>query len=208
MTESPQTKNTPLPVLGIVGGIGSGKSYVASLFAQRGAVVLNADEYGHQALVQPNILAQVIAHWGEGILNSKGMVDRKKLGGIVFSNLNEKAKLEGLVFPYIRRSIEQEIELASQKSYVKLAILDAAIMLETGWRDACQAVIFVEADEAVRLQRVAKRGWDSVELHRREATQWPLEKKKALCQHIIPNNGDEVLTDTLVNALFSQYARQ
>jgi dephospho-CoA kinase len=213
----------PVPVLGIVGGIGSGKSYVSSLFARLGAFVIDADRIGHKVLTYPEVLRAIQERWGSavfeyqlstlnpqpGSLNSQltPQLSRKKLGAIVFADAKEKAKLEALVHPLIRADIERQIYEASRDPAIKLVILDAAIMLETGWKDACQAVIFVDASEAVRLQRVAKRGWDSGELKKREASQWPLEQKKSLCQHIIPNEGDEVFTQTLVNDLFIRYAR-
>ncbi len=199
---------TPVPVLGIVGGIGSGKSYVSSLFAKLGAVVIDADRIGHEALVQPAIIEKIRDYWGEVVLTTDQQIDRKKLGAIVFANAHEKTRLEALVHPYIHQAILKQIEQAARNTGIRLVILDAAIMLETGWKDACEAVIFVEASESVRLQRVAARGWDAAELKKREASQWPLEKKKALCQHIIPNEGDEVFTKTLVNDLFTRYARR
>ncbi|MBL8822422.1 MAG: dephospho-CoA kinase [Planctomycetia bacterium] len=197
-----------LPVLGLVGGIGSGKSYIASLFAMRGAIVLDADKFGHEALLQPAIKEKIKANWGDAVFGTDGEVDRKALGHRVFSKAEEKLKLEGLVFPYIGQAIKQALELAEKNPDIKLAILDAAILLETGWKEHCSAVIFVDASLPVRLQRVAKRGWSAEELYRREATQWPLEQKKSASQHIIPNEGDEVFTERLVNDLINRYSRQ
>lgn len=204
----PSSSAPSVPVLGIVGGIGSGKSYVASLFAKRGALVLDADQFGHLALKQPAILSQVQARWGTAVLDKLGQVDRKKLGALVFHHAHDKQHLEALVFPFIKQSIENGIATAAQDNQIKLVILDAAILLETGWRATCQALVYVDASEPVRLKRVAHRGWDAAELRRRESTQWPLEQKKAACQHVIPNQGDEVLTESLVNELYSLYARQ
>ncbi len=211
-TSNQQPTTGEVPVLGIVGGIGSGKSFVSSLFARLGALVIDADRIGHEVLEKPDILNAIHRTWGNAVFDSQpstlnSQLSRKKLGAIVFAGPKEKAKLEALVHPLIRAEIERQINEASRNPAIKLAILDAAIMLETGWKDACQAVIFVEASEAVRLQRVTKRGWDSAELKKREASQWPIEKKKSLCQYIIPNEGDEVFTQTLVNDLFIRYAR-
>lgn len=196
------------PILGIVGGIGSGKSYVASLFAKHGGYIIDADRLGHEALTNSVIKEQINRHWGEAVFNDQGEVDRRKLAGIVFAQSNEKSKLEAIVFPYIGKGITDAIQLHQNDDKVKFFILDAAILLETGWRKHCDAVIFVEASEATRLKRVAGRGWDAQELHRREASQWSLEKKKAACQHVIPNEGDEVLTESLVKDLVTLYARQ
>ena len=204
-----QQQQTPaLPVLGIVGGIGSGKSYVAGMFARQGAVVVDADRLGHEALKDPAILQKVMKFWGPIVFEKPGVVDRKKLGHLVFQDPAEKRRLESIVFPYIGAGIERELEEASRKPEVKLAVLDAAILLETGWGQHCQAVVFVEADEAVRRQRVTSRGWDEAEWKRREAAQWPLEKKKSECQQVISNNGDEVSLERLVNELVNRYSRQ
>ena len=195
------------PILGIVGGIGSGKSYVASLFAKQGAHVIDADRLGHLALQDTQIKKQIKERWGEDVFNDMDEVDRKKLSSIVFAQPQEKARLESMVFPFIRQGILDDIHQYQSDNRVKLFILDAAILLETGWKEHCDAVIFIDASESTRLKRVAGRGWTMEELHRREASQWPLEKKKAACRHAIPNEGDEVLTESLVKDLVNQYAR-
>jgi len=196
------------PILGIVGGIGSGKSYIAALLAKHGGQIIDADRLGHEALLSPAIKNQIKKLWGEEVLDDQGEVDRKKLAAIVFTRSNEKEKLEAIVFPFIGQGIADAIKQYQVDDKVKFFILDAAILLETGWKDHCDAVIFVEASESTRLKRVAGRGWDAQELHRREASQWPLDRKKAACQHIIPNEGDELLTETLVKDLVTLYARQ
>src|SRR5215218_2744160 len=90
------------PILGIVGGIGSGKSFVAALFAKNGAYVIDADQLGHQALKNPEIKKQLQSIWGLAIFNQEGEVDRKKLATIVFTQATEKTRLEAIVFPFIR----------------------------------------------------------------------------------------------------------
>jgi dephospho-CoA kinase len=197
-----------LPLLGLVGGIGSGKSHVSGLFAKLGAVVVDADRIGHDALQQPDIKQKLRETWGETIFNAAGEVDRKKLGGIVFSAPNQKKKLEDFVYPFIGGRIHDALAQAQRDPNVPLAILDAALLLETGWNRVCTAVAFVDAPEAIRRERVKRRGWAEAELQRREAAQWSLEKKKQLCDLVIPNNGDEVLTERLVKEAFSRYSRQ
>lgn len=198
--------NKPLPVLGLVGGIGSGKSFIAHLFSLHGAIVLDADGYGHDALKQPEIKTKISDIWGEAVFDADtSEVNRKALGKIVFACSTAKSKLEALVFPYIETRIRTTLAAAEKMEAIPLAILDAAIMLETGWHTQCQAVVFVDAPLEVRLQRVAKRGWDAAELKRREAAQWPLEKKKALCQFVIENSGKEVAAE--VAKLFEKFKR-
>src|SRR5258708_10690322 len=100
-------------VLGLVGGIGAGKSTVANALAQHGGKVVAGDPLGHEALEQPAILARVVEIWGDrGILTPEGKVDRKKFGRIVFPSPVERSRLEHLVHPYIERRIREEIDKA------------------------------------------------------------------------------------------------
>ena len=111
-------------VVGLVGGMGAGKSQVAAAFARRGASVVDADAFGHEALRQPAIRDQVAAHWGEGVLDAAGEVDRRKLGARVFADAAERLALESLVFPWIERRIQEEIDRA--RKYVVSTTLSAA----------------------------------------------------------------------------------
>jgi dephospho-CoA kinase len=199
---------SPLPLLGLVGGVGSGKSYVAGLFARLGAAVIDADRIGHEALRQPEIQEQLRRTWGESIFNARGEVERRRLGGVVFGNPAERKKLEAIVHPWIGDRIDAALAQAQRDPNVPLAILDAALLLETGWNRVCSAVAFIETPFAVRLERVKSRGWDAAELQRREISQWSLEKKKQLCDLAIENSGNEVLTERLVKEAFSRYARK
>lgn len=196
-----------LPIIGLVGGIGSGKSHIAKLFAKHGAAIIDADHFAHQALREPAIKHQLMHHWGPSIFTPEGQVDRKKLGAIVFRDPQEKARLESIVLPYIGDQIRSAIRQFEQAAHVPLAVLDAAILLETGWKSVCTALVFVDAPLELRINRVKSRGWDEAELHRREAAQWNLEKKKQLCDVVIPNFGDELLLERLVNETVIRYAR-
>ena len=95
------THHSPLPVVGLIGGIGSGKSVVAEMFRQRGAKVISGDLLGHEALCQPDIRAAIVRRWGAGVLKPDETVCRRRLGEIVFANPQERRALETLVFPWI-----------------------------------------------------------------------------------------------------------
>ena len=180
-----------IPVIGIVGGIGSGKSTVARALQQFGGHLISADEIGHAALLEPDIKSKIVARWSESVLDAKGNPDRKKVGRIAFADEKEMKALESLVFPYIEQKISEEIANARAHSGVKCIVLDAAIMIETGWRKQCDKVIFVDAPHEVRAARVReKRGWDEAELERRERMQLPLEEKKRHADAIVVNDGD------------------
>lgn len=180
-----------IPTIGIIGGIGSGKSVVARAMELLGGHRIDADRFGHEALAQSDIKAHLVTHWGDAILDEKGNADRKKIGRIVFSNPNDLRTLESLVFPFIENKIRDEIARARSDPRVKFIILDAAIMLETGWHRHCDQIVFVDAPREIRLARLQHtRGWDEAELVRREKTQAPLDEKKRHADAVIVNDSD------------------
>ena len=197
---------TALPILGLVGGIGSGKSFVSGLFAELGAKVIEGDQAGHEALKQPEIKRHVIERWGQGIVNDQGEIDRRKLGTLVFADPQQLQELEAIVFPWIREKLQRELAEADKDADAKLLILDAAVMMEAGWSGICDAIVFVDAPKEMRQMRVAGRGWSLEELEKRERSQMPLAEKKARCQAIVENAGDLVRTREQVRKLFDRWS--
>jgi len=193
-----------IPTIGIVGGIGSGKSLVANAMQQLGGHLINADRLGHEALEQPDTQARLIERWGPSILKD-GKPDRRQIGRIVFSNAEELRALERIVFPHIEKRIHEEIARARTLSGVQFIILDAAILLETGWKRHCDKIVFVDTPREIRLQRLMEhRGWDEHEVERREKMQMPLEQKKMHADAIVINDGEREkvvrqVQDTLVS---------
>src|SRR6516162_5923754 len=133
-----------IPIIGIIGGIGSGKSTVADAMQHLGGHLIAADRLGHDALLQPDIKPKVIERWGEAILDNQGNPDRKKIAAIVFSKREELRALEALVLPSIEKRILHEIECARSRPGVKFIILDAAILVEAGWARHCDKIVFVD----------------------------------------------------------------
>jgi dephospho-CoA kinase len=184
--DSPKRK----PVIGLIGGMGSGKSLVAAELARRGARLISGDRLGHEALKQPDVQARVVERWGPAVLDERGEVDRRKLGAIVFADERERQALEALVFPTIERGIREAIAAARSDPEVKLVVLDAAIMVEAGWDGACDRLVFVDAPGAARLRRLAdQRGWSAKEVDARENAQMPLAKKKERADYVLDNSG-------------------
>ena len=166
------------PVIGLIGGIGSGKSHVAALLRQRGGRVISGDQLGHKALRQPEIKAVLVNRWGSRVLDDRGEVDRHRVAGIVFAAPEELKALEAIVFPFIGEGISREIETAQGDESEKFLVLDAAVMLEAGWNHVCDKLVFVNAPREVRLWRLLdQRGWSEKELADREAAQMPLAEK-------------------------------
>jgi dephospho-CoA kinase len=177
-------------VIGLIGGMGGGKSELAGLLAERGARVVSGDEAGHRALRQSDVKALVVKRWGEGILSPKGDIDRRKLACIVFGQEQERKALEEIVFPWIKDELHQQIAQAKADPNVPLIVLDAAIMLEAGWHKECDRLVFIEAPRTIRLARLKeKRGWSPAEVEDREKAQWPLSEKRAHADEILDNSG-------------------
>lgn len=180
-----------IPTIGIVGGIGSGKSVVAECMRSLGGYLISADRLGHEALLEPDIKARLVERWSDAIVNEHGDIERKKIAAIVFADPAELKALEAQVFPHIQKRIIQEIAHAQNKDDVKFIILDAAILLETGWHSHCDKILFVAAPRSLRLARLKeKRGWDEAELERRERMQMPLEEKMNHADAVIVNDGE------------------
>lgn len=195
------------PVLGLIGGIGSGKSAVAHQLAQRGALVIHADRLGHEALEQPDIRDRALARWGPGILGTDDRISRPSVAAIVFRDQAERRALEEMVFPHIERRCREEIDRGRADPNVVLIVLDAAILLEAGWDRVCDRILYVHAPREVRLQRLREgRGWSDQELELREQAQLPLEEKARRAHGRIDNSGsleeltcqvDELLAELL-----------
>jgi dephospho-CoA kinase len=176
-------------VIGLLGGIGSGKSQVAAAFARNGARVIAGDQLGQAALRDPDIRARVASRWGDNILDEHGEIDRRRLAAIVFADAAQRKELEAITHPWIRRRIDEEIEQARANPRVPLVVLDAAIMLEAGWNEVCDRLVYVEAPRSLRLERVARqRGWSAKEVEEREQAQLPLTEKVVRADHVLDNS--------------------
>jgi dephospho-CoA kinase len=193
-------------VVGLIGGMGSGKSRVAAEFARRGAQVITADHLGHEALQRPEIRDQAVERWGRGILNDEGAIDRRALGRIVFADPAERKALEALSFPWIERRFHEEIAAAEANQKVVLIVLDAAILLEAGWDARCDKLVYVHAPRRVRLERLAtQRGWNAKEVEARETAQLSLTDKVTRADAAVDNSGSLEQTARQVENLLRQW---
>jgi dephospho-CoA kinase len=200
------TPRSGKPVVGLVGGIGSGKSQVARAFARSGGALVDADPIGHAALEQAEILQQVREAWGQRVLDAAGEVDRKKLGAIVFASPVERARLERLVHPWIGERIREQVARLQADPGVAFVVLDAAVMLEAGWNKVCDRLVYVHAPRAQRLARVAaQRGWNEQEFSHREHAQLPLTAKATLADAAVENTGSPEAIQEQVDRLVREW---
>ncbi len=176
-------------VIGLVGGIGAGKSEVAKAFAAEGFLVIDSDRDARAALDQPEVREQLVRWWGGGVVGADGKVDRKKIAEIVFSKPEERARLEALVHPMVKKGRGELIARAAAEGRPGV-VIDAPLLIEAGSDKECDAVVFVDAPREVRLARVQQsRGWTEEELERREKAQLSLEDKRARADAVVINDG-------------------
>ena len=195
-----------MKILGLLGGVASGKSLVARQLTELGAVVLDADRAGHEALRLPSVEAAARQRWGDAIFGLDGHVNRARLAKIVFApppeGLRERKYLESLTHPEIGRRLAAEAEAEAKKTDCPLIVLDAALILEAGWYKLCDCFAFVEVPREIRLVRASQRGWTEEDFLAREAAQESLESKRAHADVIIDNSGSAEHTKAQVQRLW------
>ena len=197
-----------LPVLGVIGAIGAGKSTAARSFARRGGLAIDCDRLGHLALAQSEVLGKLVERWGNGIVQTDGAPDRRAIGAIVFADDAERKFLESVAFPAIGALARIEIARATEATGVRFVVLDAAVLLEAGWGDFCDRIVYVDAPRDVRLARVlARSGWTEAEMARREAAQWPAVERMARADAVIVNGGAPSDLQAAVDRLLKDWGR-
>jgi dephospho-CoA kinase len=180
-------------VVGITGGIASGKSLVAQQFGQWGALVLDADRIGHEVLGEEAVRAALVARWGVHILDAAGHVSRAAVAAHVFAapprGPAELAFLEGLTHPRITARMEDRLQETRRSGAYRVVVLDAPVLHKAGWDAYCDVLLFVDADDGARLARARQRGWDERQWRAREAAQPDLAYQRARADVILDNGG-------------------
>ncbi|MHC4985424.1 MAG: dephospho-CoA kinase [Planctomycetota bacterium] len=181
-----------LPVIGIVGGVGSGKTSVADQFVALGCTRIDADAVGHEMLLRPDVKEQVRQRWSDEVFDDAGDVSRAALGRIVFADPDALADLCAIVHPLIRQEMARLIDQARAAGQSPAVVLDAAVLFEAGWQDLCTHTVFVDAPRDERLARVARqRGWDETQLAARENAQIAVDTKAGMCDYVLSNHASD-----------------
>ncbi len=180
-------------VLGVLGGVASGKSAAAALLAGPGGLVLSADAAAHAALAEPEVRDAIRAAFGPTVLGPDGAVDRQALAAIVFRDPGARRQLEGWIHPRVRATLHAALEAARAEGRPRV-VLDVPLLLEHdaqhGLARACDHLVFIEVPDAERERRAARsRGWQPGEVLRREAAQLPLDQKRRRADVVVPNDG-------------------
>jgi dephospho-CoA kinase len=180
-------------IIGIVGGVASGKSLATDYLRQLGAAVLDGDRAGHDVLREPEIIAAARARWGPAIIDPDGQIIRAELADIVFGATAEAEEelrfLEEMTHPRIRAKLQQQVQRLAEDGGFPAAVLDAPVLLKAGWDDFCDVIVFVDTPRELRLQCAASRGWTAADVDCREKAQLALEEKRARADRVIDNSG-------------------
>jgi dephospho-CoA kinase len=176
-------------LVGLTGGIGSGKSTVARMLAERGAVVVDADAFARDALAPGTAgLRAVAERFGPTILRAGGELDREALARIVFADVDARRDLEAIVHPEVRRRIAETIAPFADTD--RLVVMESPLLIEAGGRDSVQLLVVVAADEAVRVARLERdRGMAAEDVRARIAAQASPSAAAALADVVIDNHG-------------------
>lgn len=195
-----------IPLVGIIGGVASGKSFVGQELQRLGAVVISADDLAHEVLRLDDVKRAIRAEFGDGVFDDDGQVDRARLAAIVFAPPPDgpvrRKTLEQLTHPRIGAMARQQVENIQRQRTAKAVILDVPLLTESGWHKQCDRIVFVEAPREVRQARAAERGWNQQDFERREAVQQSLEAKRALADVIIDNSGNSTATREAVQRVW------
>lgn len=191
--------------IGLTGGIGSGKSTVARLLAQRGAVVIDADHIARE-IVEPGqpALAEIADRFGAEVISPDGSLDRGALAAIVFADSVALADLNAITHPRIAQRTAELIEAAPDDAVV---VYDMPLLVENNLTEGWDHVIVVDADRDVRIQRLIERGLDTADIEARMSRQATDEQRRAVADIVIDNSGDVDALETQVAAAWSSLMR-
>jgi dephospho-CoA kinase len=184
-------------IVGITGGIGSGKSVVCRIFRQLGIPVYDADSAARDLYDRhPELVARITQEFGQDVVDAKGRIDRKKLAGIIFQDAEKLKLLNKLVHPMVRKDFKEWLSTHLSAPYV---MKEAAILFESGTHKDCDYVVTVVAPQELRIQRVRNRDQRQVaDIRKVMESQWTDEEKTRRSQFIIQNDeNDTVLPQVL-----------
>jgi dephospho-CoA kinase len=191
-------------LVGLTGGIASGKSLVSAIFKELGARVIDADQLAREVVApgQP-AYREIVEAFGEEILGPDGRLDRKKLGASVFADPGRRRRLEAVTHPRIQALREARLRALADQGFEGIVIQDAALLIEVGGIQAVDRLVVVYVDEATERERLmARDGLSEAEARQRIASQMPLQEKARLAHYVVDNGGSPEETRRQVQAIY------
>lgn len=179
-------------LIGLTGGPGAGKTLAARFFEEYGAIIISGDDAGKVVLAKyPSIIKKLRSIFGEGIFNNEGILDRRKLGRIVFGDPKKMSKFNHLVHPYLLGILRREISEYGGRKPGRIVVVDAALIYEWGIEDWFDQVIVVTATRAKRIGRMMRSGLTRREAEQRIGSQIPQRKKASMADYVLENNASK-----------------
>jgi dephospho-CoA kinase len=192
-------------LVGLTGGIATGKSTVSTMLRGLGAEIIDADLLARQ-VVEPGQPAwrEIVEEFGRDVLSPDRTLDRKKLGAIVFADPARRRRLEAITHPAIRARVKARVDELAARDFTGLAFYDAAILIEALGHEDMDRIVVVMTDEATQVARLRGRdGTDDAQGRRKIASQMPLAEKAKLADYVIDNSGDREATAEQVRRVFA-----
>ncbi|MBB5172712.1 dephospho-CoA kinase [Texcoconibacillus texcoconensis] len=193
-------------IIGLTGGIASGKSTVSSFCKERGLPVIDADLIARE-VVEPDEDAynEIVKTFGEDILQHDGTIDRQALGRLVFANEEKRQKLNAIVHPAVRKRMKERLNDYLQRG-METVILDVPLLIESQLTELVDKVLLVYVDQHVQLERLQKRdGFGIEEATQRVESQMPLAEKRALADEVIVNHGTKEETKKQLETILTKW---
>jgi dephospho-CoA kinase len=183
-------------LVGLTGGLATGKSTVSALLRQLGCVVLDADLLARE-VVEPGqpALATIAREFGPDLLQPDGRLDRKRLGAIVFADPERRRRLEAIIHPAIRERFVARLAELDAEGFAGIVVWDAPVMIESGGHTTMDRLVVVVTDAATQRDRALARDGDRADIERKIANQMPLSDKARLADYVIDNSGDRAATE-------------
>ncbi len=195
-----------IKVIGITGGIASGKSTIAKILGSLGASVISADKICHRLVNTKSMSQKIINRWGDHVQDKYGKIERHKLGKIVFADKKELTELNRIIHPVAIKQINNRIAKLRNESTTVAIVLDAALLVESNLIDICDITLFVDTGKNTCKARVKNsRKWPSGEITKREKFQSSLREKREIADIVISNNRHQADTLKQVKDFWHQF---
>ena len=199
---------TKKPLIGILGGVASGKSTVAAEFAKLGCAVVDADAIAHELLAEGRVHDELVRLFGLEIVDALGRIDRKRLANTVFSDGARLRALEKVIHPRVLERTEELIRQYDREAHVKAIVLDMPLLVEVGWAERCDKLVFVKCDRRRRMERAkAKDLLDESDIKIRENFQISLDRKAGLADNTVDSNSDFSTLVRQIKDIFSDITK-
>lgn len=185
--------------IGLTGGIGCGKTAASACFGRQGFQVICADRLAHATLLDPAVVRDIQARWGDEVLLENGLPDRDLIAERVFSEPAELRWLESRIHPRIRREWQEATKDGSRDW-----VVDVPLLFEKGWQGDFDLTVAVVSKPQLQVQRLLDRGWSRSQIQARLAAQLPMEEKARRADHVLVNDGTLEQLEEQVTALVAQ----